>query len=141
MEFASNSITEPRIRRRIVGMARAWETGPGDAVSVVFPGKPEKKAVYRLLSNPRSHVNDLLESHRTATGQRCRDEDTALAIQDTTMLNCSGLAESVGGLSKIGGGGSGSYGIAAHVTLAVSASGRALGVLEINADFRERVNR
>ena len=80
-------------------------------------------------------MDDILESHRAATVRRCRGKDTVLAVQDTTMLDWSGLKGSTGGLADLGGG-LGSRGIPAYVTLAVSASDRGLGVLGINAGFR-----
>ncbi len=139
LEFGLCGHADSRVRDRILAMARAWETRPGEPVSVVFPDRKDQKAAYRLLSNPRVSMDDIIESHRMATLWRCRAEREVLAIQDTTMLDFSGLKGSTGGLAKLGGGGSGSVGIPAHVTLAVSASGRGLGVLAIDAGFREGV--
>ncbi len=62
-----------------------------------------------------------------------------LAVQDTTMLDCSPLQESTGGLARLGGGAAGSHGIPTHVTLALATSGRMPGILDINADFRDGV--
>ena len=136
LEFGFSGLADGRLRRRIAAVAREWEKRPGEPVSVVFPAGKDQKAAYRLLSNPRVRMDDILESHRAATAQRIRGESVVLAIQDTTMLDYSGLKGSTGGLATLGGGGSGSRGIPAHVTLAVSASGRALGVLGIDAGFR-----
>ncbi len=139
LEFGLCGHPDGRVRSRILAMGRAWETRPGEPVAVVFAGKKDQGAAYRLLSNPRVSMDDIIESHRMATLQRCRAETEVLAIQDTTMLDFSGLKGSTGGLAKLGGGGSGSVGIPAHVTLAVSASGRGLWVLAIDASFREGV--
>ena len=139
LEFGRLSHPDGRIRKRIQAMAAHWETRPGDPVAVVFPGRKEQKAAYRLLSNPGVTMDDILESHRAATLQRCRDESVVLAIQDTTMLDYSPLQDVTGGLARLGGGGAGSHGIPAHVTLALSTSGRMLGLLDINADFRDGV--
>ncbi len=139
LEFGLCGHPDGRVRSRILAMGRAWETRPGEPVAVVFTGKKDHGAAYRLLSNPRVSMDDIIESHRMATVQRCRAETEVLAIQDTTMLDFSGLKGSTGGLAKLGGGGSGSVGIPAQVTLAVSASGRGLGVLAIDASFREGV--
>ncbi len=138
LEFGLCGHPDGRVRSRILAMGKAWETRPGEPVAVVFAGKRDQGAAYRLLSNPRVSMDDIIESHRMATVQRCRAEREVLAIQDTTMLDFSGLKGSTGGLAKLGGG-SGSVGIPAHVTLAVSASGRGLGVLAIDASFREGV--
>ncbi len=138
-EFGMLSHPDGCIRKRIRAMAAHWETRPGEPVAVVFPGRKEQKATYRLLSNPRVTMDDILESHRAATLQRCRDETVVLAIQETTMLDSSPLQDATGGLARLGGGGTGSHGIPAHVTLAMSTSGRMLGLLDINADFRDGV--
>ncbi len=138
-EFGMLSHPDGCIRKRIRAMAAHWETRPGEPVAVVFPGRKEQKAAYRLLSNPRVTMDDILESHRAATLQRCRDETVVLAIQETTMLDSSPLQDATGGLARLGGGGTGSHGIPAHVTLAMSTSGRMLGLLDINADFRDGV--
>ena len=141
LEFGFSSHADGRLRKRIPAMARVWEKRPGEPVSAVFPETAAQKAAYRLLSNPKVAMDDILESHRAATVQRCRDETTVLAVQAATMLDFSGLKGSTGGLAPLGGGGSGSVGVPAHATLAVSASGRGLGVLGIDADFRSGITR
>ncbi len=80
-------------------------------------------------------MDDIIESHRMATLWRCRAEREVLAIQDTTMLDFSGLKGSTGGLAKLGGGGSGSVGNPG----ARDAGGVGLGLLAIDAGFREGV--
>ena len=60
-----------------------------------------------------------------------------LAIQDTTTLNYDTL-RATEGLVSLGGGGGGVSGLVAHVGLAMSAAGRALGVFDPTADFRGR---
>ena len=61
--------------------------------------------------------------------ERCRRERVVLAVQDTTMLNYNGL-EATSGLVPLGGGGSGTKGIAAHFGLAITTARRPLGVFE-----------
>ena len=145
LEFGFGSHPDGRVRKRILAMGKAWDTRPGEPVSVVFPDRKDQKAAYRLLSNPKVTMDDILESHRAATVARCRGQPTVLAVQDTTMLNYSGLGDATGGLAPIGGGGAGSVGIPAHATLAVSGAGRGLGLIGIDADFRpgttEKVDR
>ncbi len=139
LEFGMLSHPDGRLRQRIRVMAVHWEHRPGEPVAVVFPGRKEQKAACRLLSNPRVTMDDILESHRAATLQRCREETVVLAVQDTTMPDYSPLQESTGGLARLGGGGAGSHGMPTHVTLALATSGRMLGILDINADFRDGV--
>ncbi len=82
-------------------------------------------------------MDDVLESHRAATLQRCRDETGVPAVRDAMMPDCSPLQDATGGPARPGGGGAGGCGIPAHVTPAMSASGRRLGLLDVNADVRD----
>ena len=125
-------------RARLAAMGRAWTERPGAALPVIFPGEAEQKAAYRFLSNPHVSMDDVLEPHREALAERCRSQPLVLAVQDTTMLNYGGL-KATEGLVGIGGGGSGSAGVAAHFGVAFSEGGCALGVFHLDADFRETV--
>ncbi len=135
-EYGRSSHSDSRIRARLVAMGRAWAERPGAALPVIFPGEAEQKAAYRLLSNVHVTMGDVLEPHHEAMVERCRPQELVLAVQDTTLLNYSGLTATQG-LVGIGGGGSGSTGIAAHFGIAFSEGGRSLGVFHLDADFRE----
>ena len=137
LEFGFARHHDGRVNKRILAMGRAWETRPGQPVSVAFSETKDRKAAYRLLSNPTVTMDHVLESHLAATRDRCLGHDVVLAIEDTTMLDFTGLADVADGLAPLGGGGSGSVGIPTHATLAISGSGRALGLLRIDADFRK----
>ena len=125
-----------RVRERIKRMGRAWLTHLGASVPTVFPDKAERKAAYRVLSNDRVTMDHILESHQAATAERCAREQVVLAIQDTTTLNYDGLQATTGRIG-IGGRGTGAQGLLAHVGLAVTPQGRALGVYTLDADFRD----
>ncbi len=137
-EYGRSSCSDSRLRARMVAMGRAWAERPGAALPAVFPGEAERKAAYRFLSNPHVTMDHVLEPHREALAERCRPHPVVLAVQDTTMLNYGGL-EATEGLVDIGGGGSGSVGVAAHFGVAFSEGGCALGVFHLDADFRETV--
>ena len=134
-EYARSAHPDARIRDRIARMGRTWEKKAGRTLPEMFPGEAERKAAYRLLSNAEVAMDDILEPHLEATAERSRREPVVLAIQDTTTLNYNGL-ERTEGLADLGGGGSGTSGIAAHFCLAASEDGRPLGVLSIDAGFR-----
>lgn len=134
-EYGRSGHSDARVRARLVRMGGAWRSRPGAPLPVIFPGEAERRAAYRFLSNPRVGVRDILEPHREAMAGRCRSQPVVLAVQDTTMLNHGGL-EATEGLVGIGGGGSGSRGIAAHAGVAFSEGGRSLGVFSLDAGFR-----
>ena len=116
-------------------MGCAWADRPGLSLLQVFATPAQQKGAYRLLSNSRVTEEHVLDAHRQSTVDRCRLEPVVLAVQDTTMLNYSGLATSEG-LAEWGGGGTGVKGLPVHLTLAVTPTGRPLGVLEMDTRFR-----
>ena len=136
IEYRRGAHPDGRLRDRVVEMGRAWEHAPGASLPAIFPGAAEQKAAYRLLSNGRITMEHILEPHQEATVERCRLEPVVLAIQDTTTLNYNGH-EKTKGLVNVGGGGKGTWGLLAHVGLAVTEARRPLGVFELNATQRD----
>ena len=134
-EYGARTLGDARLRRRLVDMGRAWADRPGLSLPQVFATPAQQKGAYRLLSNARVTEEHVLDAHRQSTVDRCRLEPVVLAVQDTTMLNYSGLATSEG-LAELGGGGKGVQGLPVHLTLAVTPTGRPLGVLEMDTRFR-----
>ncbi len=134
-EYARSRHRDVRIRERRVTMGRAWNDRPGEILPTIFPGEAEQKAADRLWSNPRVTMDPILEGHQEARVERCRAQRRILAIQDTTFLNYNGL-KATEGLVDIGGGGSGTPGMAAHVGVAFSEGGSSLGRFHLDADFR-----
>ncbi len=132
MEYCRSSYPDARVRERIIYIGRRWADNPGKSIPQMFPRESERKAAYRLFSNPRVTMEDILQPHREAMISRCRLERVVLAVQDTTTLNCTGL-EDTPGLVKIGGGGKG---ILAHAGLAITEGRRPLGVYEFNTEQR-----
>ena len=133
-EFGRGSHPDGRLRRRIEAMGRYWEARRGAPLPVIFPERAEREAAYRLLSSPTVAMDDILESHRETSAERCNAVGVALLIQDTTMLTYNTRRFSTGGLASIGG--EGRMGIPVHATLAVSDGGRPLGVLDLEGNFR-----
>ena len=115
--MAAATTVIPACGARLVAMGRAWTERPGAALPVIFPGAAEQKAAYRFLSNPHVTMDHIIEPHQEALVERCRPRSVVLAVQDTTLLNYNGLTATTG-LVDIGGGGSGSTGIAAHFGIA-----------------------
>ncbi len=111
-----------RVRRRIAAMGAAWTRRLGEHLPAIFPGRAERTAVCRLLSNDAVTMEHILESHCEQTVERCRAERFVPAVQDTTTLNHDGLP-ATSGLDGLGGGGKGTSGILAHFGIAPTRSG------------------
>ena len=135
VEYGASTHPDGRVQQRILSMGYDWQRELGEAVPRIFPNEAKRKAAYRLLSNKKVSMDDILESHRQATVGRCGLYRTVLAVQDTTTLNYDGLKNSTRGLTTIGGHG---QGIFTHTMLAVSEGGRPLGVLDIDGEIRTR---
>ncbi len=136
LEYGRGSHPDGRVRTRVLAMGRAWENAPGASLPVIFPSAAAQKAAYRLLSSARVTMEHILDSHAEATVERCRQERVVLVLQDTTTLNYNGHCKTKGRVN-LGGGGSGTRGILAHFTLAVTEGRRPLGVIDLNATQRE----
>ncbi len=134
-EYGRSGHSDARIRERIVTMGRAWNDRPGEVLPVIFPGEAEQRAAWRLLSNPKVTMDHILEGHQEAMVERCRPQRLILAVQDTTFLDYNGL-EATEDLVDIGGGGSGTLGMAAHAGVAFTEGGCALGLFHLDAGFR-----
>ena len=134
-EYARTSHSDGRVRGRIIAMGRAWVDHQGKSIASMFPNRADRKGAYRLLSNEQVRMEHILEPHQASLAERCEAESVVLAIQDTTTLNYHGLSETEG-LAGIGGRGKGASGILAHFGIAVTETGRTLGVYALNAGFR-----
>ena len=135
VEYGSSMHPDRRVSERILCMGKAWERKPGQPTPVRFPDEAGRKGAYRLLSNDRVSMDDILESHRQSTVERCAVHRVVLSIQDTTGLNYDAQKHSTRGLTTIGGTARGIY---THLNIAVSPAGQVLGVLDIDGDFRSR---
>ena len=91
-EFGRSDLSDGRLRERMVAMGTAWERVPGALLPAMFPHKAARVGAYRFLHNDQVSATDVLQPHREALVERCRQEASVLLVQDTTTLNYSGLA-------------------------------------------------
>ena len=133
-EFGGAPLGDKRLERRLVMSAGLQATDPTQAFTrVAKEDWPALKGYYRLIDQPaESEVtpHNILAPHRERTVQRMRAQRTVLCIQDGTDLNFTShpMTEGLGVLGRNQTGAS-SFGLHVHSTLALSASGLPLGVL------------
>ncbi len=127
-EFGRSDLADGRLRRRLERMGAAWEGHPGEPLPAVFPGGAEQQAAYRFLHNKKVGVEDILQPHREALVERCRQEPTVLLVQDTTTLNYTGLKDSTSDLGPLQSRESSARGLFVHAAVAFTAGRRPLGV-------------
>ncbi len=138
VEYGNSTHPDRRVSERIRLMGKAWERHPGQPSPVQFPDEASRKGADRLLSNDQVTMDDILESHRQCTVERCARHGVVLAVQETTGLNYDAQKRYTLGLTSIGGT---AKGIDTHLHIAMSPGGQMLGVLDIDGDFRARCAR
>ncbi len=134
-EFGDCELGDERLTQRLVKMVREQATQPQGSYAQAAGGdRHDLKGYYRFLNNERSELNleSLLQTHRTQTVRRMKQEQTALIIQDTTDLNFSTRSRCQG-LGPIGTNQTGakSLGLRLHSSLALGESGLPLGVVQL----------
>lgn len=100
-------------------MAAMMAARPGQSLPKQFPEWGDLKAAYRLLSEPEVTSRALIAPHCAMTWKACMGEGVVLAVQDDTHLAGKCKRE-------------------AHTTLAVTPSGRCLGVLNLRCFARPK---
>jgi len=135
-EFGGAELGDLRLGRRLVQCARALGLQPGRAFCGAANGDVAAvKAYYRLIGLPDAQedvsMRSMLAPHRQRTLQRMMAQPLVLCVQDGTELNYSSLAQCEG-LGPLGTNQTGarSMGLHLHSTLALTADGVPLGVLD-----------
>ena len=134
-EFAS-ARCDRRVRRRVASVAEAFYAQPQANIAQACGSRAKTKAAYRLFSHRKLSLTGLLAAHATSTVERMRAHRVVLAVQDTTTLNYS-TQLATEGLGPIGYRKDRGQGLVVHDTVAFSAEGVALGVLEAQVWARD----
>lgn len=137
-EFGGADLGDLRLQRRLVESARALGVQPGRAFCGAASGDlAAVKAYYRFIGLPDADeaitMQAMLAPHRQRTLQRMMAQPLVLCVQDGTELNYTSLAQCQG-LGSLGTNQTGarSMGLRLHTTLALTADGLPLGVLDAN---------
>jgi hypothetical protein len=137
-EFGGADLGDLRLQRRLVECARALGVQPGRAFCGAASGDVAAvKAYYRFIGLPDAQeavtMQAMLAPHRQRTLQRMMAQPLVLCVQDGTELNYTNLAQCQGlGVLGTNQTGARSTGLHLHSTLALTAQGLPLGVLEAN---------
>ena len=128
-EFERSDLPDRRLRERLLTMGEAWEHKPGQCLPDLFPSGALQQGAYRFLHNGRVSMEDVLQPHREALAERCRQlPGSVLLVQDTTTLNYTGLKDCTAGLGPLKERSSSSRGLHVHAAMAFSEGRRPLGV-------------
>ncbi|MFQ5973855.1 MAG: IS4 family transposase [Alphaproteobacteria bacterium] len=136
-EFGGAARGAARRRPRLLELARTFYARPMCSIPQACEGEPAPvKAAYRWLANEHVNLTDVLQPHYEATARRVAAHAVVLAVQDTTFFNYSGHAALDAG--PIGTPADNSTGIVMHDTMAFTAQGLPLGLLDVQAWARDR---
>ncbi len=128
-EFERSDLPDRRLRERLLTMGEAWEHKPGQCLPDLFPSGALQQGAYRFLHNGRVSIEDVLQPHREALAERCRQlSGTVLLVQDTTTLNYTGLKDCTADLGPLKERGNSARGLHVHAAMDFSEGRRPLGV-------------
>jgi hypothetical protein len=141
-EFEGVKLGDKRLNERLSKIAEQFLATPQSPINKACQNWGETKAAYRFFQNDHVDYLDIVNHHANQTKLRCTDENTILAIQDTTYFNYTDhpKTKGLGVLSRF----SGKHkkdiftmGLYMHTTLAVTTEGLPLGVLDQKITARE----
>jgi hypothetical protein len=121
-------LPDERLQTRLATILRDTVEHPSASIPQATGSSGQAKATYRFYANPRVTADTLHRGFAADTARRCLDQDVVLVVQDTTTLNLTGL-RSIAELGPIDSGGL-ARGVHLHTALAVTASGRVVGILD-----------
>jgi hypothetical protein len=125
-EFAGLDLGDARLNRRLLTMAEAFGAQPMASINQAAGDWQATKAAYAFFANPTVRPSDILLPHQQRTLERMAAAELVLAVQDTCFLNYT-AHPATSGLGPIGGG---QQGLVMHTTLAFTAHGLPLGILD-----------
>jgi hypothetical protein len=127
-QAADADFGDERLNQRMGTVLADLVQKPADSIPQACGGAARAKAVYRFLGNPRVRYDKIIAPIAAATARDCAGQPVVYAVQDTTSFNYSNLSQTKG-LGRLSGPGD-CRGLHLHTTLALSADGTALGVLD-----------
>jgi hypothetical protein len=131
-------LRDRRHRQRLLVVARDFYAQPAANIPQACQSRAKTKAAYRLLEHKAVSMDALLSSHYHSTMERIAREKipVVLAVQDTTSFNYDTHAD-MEGLGPINKRVDGAQGILLHDTMAYTAEGTAMGLVDIQVWARD----
>ena len=123
-EFSAVDVGDKRLTERVQITAEAIAANPSASFPQVM-SSAELEGHYRFVNNERVSFQAVLASHVAATTERMRGHERVIVAHDTTDIRFSDEVRR-GGLALMDNGGQGFF---LHLSLAVTSSRLALGVL------------
>jgi hypothetical protein len=129
-ELEGADMGDARLTARLLRMTGMFYDKPTANIPQACGSVMAAKAAYRFLDNEKIQWPAILAPHYAATETRIRDHKLVLVAQDTTTLNYS-THPHTSGLGPIGAASEYIRGLMVHDTLAFTADGIPLGLLDL----------
>ncbi|MEO6066298.1 MAG: IS4 family transposase, partial [Lysobacterales bacterium] len=137
-ELAGANMGDARLTARLLEMTGMFYAKPTANIPQACGSAKAAKAAYRFLDNEKITWQAILKPHYAATAARVREHPLVLVAQDTTSLNYSSHPHTQG-LGPIGTDSEQVRGLMVHDTLAFSAEGVPLGLLDLQCWARDGI--
>ena len=137
-ELGGANMGDARLTARLLEMTGRFYAKPTANIPQACGSAMAAKAAYRFLDNEKIQWQAILEPHYAATEARMREHPVVLVAQDTTTLNYSAHPHTQG-LGPIGTQSEKVRGLMVHDTLAFTAQGVPLGLLNLQCWAREGI--
>jgi len=143
-EFEMVDLGDDRLNQRLIKISQQILESPQSNINKACGDWSETKAAYRFFQNDNVNYQDIIEVHAQMTKKRAEQEETILAIQDTTYYNYTHhpKTEGLGVLSRFKGKHKDeilTIGLCMHTTLGITTEGLPLGILDQNIFSREEL--
>ena len=104
-EFETVDLGDDRLNQRLKKISQQILDSPQSHINKACGDWNETKAAYRFFQNDNVNHLDIIEVHAQMTKERAKQDETILAIQDTTYYNYSHhpKTEGLGVLSRFKG--------------------------------------
>lgn len=137
-ELGETNLKDARLTARLLQMTGMFYAQPTANIPQACGSAAAAKAAYRFLDNEAVDWKAILEAHYKATQERIREQSFVLVAQDTTTLNYSSHPNTKG-LGPIGTNSEKVRGLMVHDTMALTAEGTPLGLLDVQCWARDTI--
>lgn len=148
-EFKGVYLGDERLNKRLITLAKQFETNFGKSISYAAGDWSSAKAAYRFFDNDKVDYNQIISPHFSMTRKRVESEETthSLVVHDTTECNYThhNSTEGLGYLSTVSKKSQNTLGetqgFLMHTSLAVGAGNVPLGLLGNKIWVRDRAKK
>jgi hypothetical protein len=134
-EMKTADLKDKRLNKRFGEVLSELAARPTASIPAACGGRAEMDGAYRLLANPKTTFDNLLQTHIDATRQRIAAQPVVLLVQDTSEVDVTRPEQQVAGAGPLDG--DSRRGALLHLLHAFTPDGTPLGTVHGTAWVRE----